>query len=214
VTLKETHALLSGMAYAFNKLEDHLRPTLSLQARDRFQKKGMFTFIPSGTRTFINHLLMAKSILASNEENLSFIDVGCGIGTKVLLAKSLGFMAEGIEFNANYIKKAKQLLNFHDDCLIHQGDAREFKGYSNYDVIYFYCPMCDSKLQIQLERTVYEGAKEGAVLIQFGKCNQNLEEEPHLHRIQDSLYIKTESEKLVAEKIKLAAKFNNPLRYQ
>ena len=68
-----------------------------------------------------------------------FIDVGCGFGNVVKLAKKFNMNSQGIEINKKYKKYHKQ-----DEIKVKYLDARNF-NYSNYDVIFLYRPMIKDK---------------------------------------------------------------------
>lgn len=135
--------------------------------------KGHWNYIAYSISDFLNHMKEAYQLLG--QENLKFIDVGCGIGTKVALA-SFYFDAYGVELNQKYVKaakkitRAKKFLRFggykkgEQKQKIFQEDALQF-DYSNYDVIYYFRPMRDNKMQKKLENRIWRQAKDGAIII-------------------------------------------------
>lgn len=74
----------------------------------------------------------------------SFLDIGCGKGFMLKLAKEHpGFSkCGGIEYNKKLGDICKR--NMHrlgmDDVTVWNGDAREFKDYESYDTFYFFNP--------------------------------------------------------------------------
>jgi len=111
--------------------------------------------------------MLAKSIISSriaiSEKpltNLKFLDVGCGIGTKALLASHF-FDAYGLEINPPYAQKAIKLLG--NDKII-QDDALKFDKYGDFDVIYAYQPMLNS---LKLFDKIAEQAKPNAIFLGF-----------------------------------------------
>jgi SAM-dependent methyltransferase len=91
----------------------------------------------------------------------NFLDVGCGPGTKMLLAGHFyGLHAEGIEIDSAMAAAAAA----------HGGvfpqDALEAVPcfYSVYDLIWLYRPFRDRELEQQLERRIMNEMKPGAVL--------------------------------------------------
>jgi SAM-dependent methyltransferase len=107
-----------------------------------------------------------------NKKTRKFVDVGCGVGQKVYLAFKYRFDAYGIEVRPPYVDVARQLLvrylwnTLLADYPSHviQVDALQF-DFKDFDVIYFYRPMWDSKLEAQLERQIAKTAKEGAIVL-------------------------------------------------
>jgi len=102
-------------------------------------------------------------------ENVKFLDVGCGVGEKVFLAKMFGFDAYGLDIRQPYVEKSKQLLNnlSHSrefDNKIFKADAITFDKYADFDIIYFYHPANNIELQKQIEATILKNAKIGAIV--------------------------------------------------
>lgn len=90
-----------------------------------------------------------------------FLEVGSGIGTKMLIARYLfGLSVNGIEYSETLATVARQK---------HRGptkvaDALTWDGtYSHADVIWMYRCFRDPVLQDQLEQRIYSEAKSGAV---------------------------------------------------
>jgi SAM-dependent methyltransferase len=105
---------------------------------------------------------------------VKFLDVGCGLGQKVYLATIMGMDAEGLDFMAEYVKKAKELIDFYSELeywsahhkdLIFRANALTFKRYAQYDMIYFYRPIAEQNGQMKLEKRILKTAKVGAVAV-------------------------------------------------
>jgi SAM-dependent methyltransferase len=107
-----------------------------------------------------------------NKTSRKFLDVGCGVGQKVYLAFKYKFDAYGIEIRPAYADVAQQLLirylwNMPQIDLTNRiivADAVQF-DFKDFDVIYFYRPMWDNKLEAQLERQIAKTAKIGAIVL-------------------------------------------------
>lgn len=115
--------------------------------------------------------LFAREVLAGREyTSLKFLDVGCGVGEKVFTAdKVFGFDSYGLELREPLVNSARKLLDghlFNVDKRIIQGNAITF-NYKNFDVIYFYCPIADAQLEIELEKQIAKTAKVGAIVAGF-----------------------------------------------
>ena len=101
------------------------------------------------------------------ERPLRFMDVGCGGGTKLLLAAQIFGTVHGLEYDPGYVRAARELLatlNL-DEIEVFQADARAFTRYDNYDVLYFFQPMSDPVALHALEDHVAAIARPGTVLI-------------------------------------------------
>ena len=107
-------------------------------------------------------------------KKLKFLDVGCGVGQKVFIAHLLGFDAYGLELREELLKEARSitldLYMYKDhglDDYFMQGDALKFKNFGASDVIYFYCPLFEDKLETRLEKNIAKQAKKGTIVIGF-----------------------------------------------
>jgi SAM-dependent methyltransferase len=176
---------------------------------DEKYSKTHWPYYPYSIKRFLNHLKEAK-VIFSRKKNLKFIDVGCGIGTKVHLAQQF-FDSYGVELNQSYADIAKEInrpkkFDPHGTWekltgpqRIFQKDALDF-DYTNYDIIYFFRPM-KGKPQHQLEKRIFMQAKEGAIIIPIYALTEFPD---YIHKLQtpsQQLHIKTtDSEK--AEEIK------------
>ena len=90
-----------------------------------------------------------------------FLDVGAGVGTKMLLADSIfGLNTQGIERVPEYVRQAREL-----GLVITEADALTWDGYGDFDIVWLNRPFKDEKLQAELERQVQAGMKSGAVFI-------------------------------------------------
>ncbi len=89
-----------------------------------------------------SHLTFLKTILTvPDRTQKAFLEVGCGVGTKLYLAKThCSFRRiHGIEINKTYANIARQMVN--SPAAVSLMDAREFPDYHRFDVIYSYAPM-------------------------------------------------------------------------
>lgn len=143
-------------------------------------KVGQYRYIPLDQNTFhqqLQEVIKLFPYIRDWDKNPKFIDVGCGIGSKVFLAQQRGFTAYGIEITPKYVEIARKLVAIRcsTGLLLEHGDekaaARIFQGdaiehsYKDYDVIYFYCPLSDHKLEAKLEARIRDTAKSGAFVI-------------------------------------------------
>lgn len=93
-----------------------------------------------------------------------FLDVGCGTGTKMALAKEIyGLTSWGIEIDHEMAEQAEARFPYaviHGDAL--DGICNTF--YAQADVVWLYRPFRDPDYQAELEKTVMEKMKHGAIL--------------------------------------------------
>ena len=90
-----------------------------------------------------------------------FLDIGCGPGTKMLLADAVfGLRASGIERSPEMVKEASQL-----GLQAFEADALGWENYGRYDLVFFNRPFFDNGQQAELEKQVWAGMKSGAVVI-------------------------------------------------
>ena len=100
-----------------------------------------------------------------------FLDVGSGLGEKVFLAFALGRFAEcdGLEYDPRTVAVAEFLLasiapeNPYPIRVL-KGDALNFEHYGEYDAIYMYRPIRDSRRTGCLIRRIAAQMKVGAIL--------------------------------------------------
>ncbi len=90
-----------------------------------------------------------------------FLDVGCGPGTKMQLARHFfGLNACGIEIDQGMAQKASR----HGDTWNEDALNMPPGSYAGWDLIWLYRPFRDPDLEAQLEERVMSEMKSGAVL--------------------------------------------------
>lgn len=176
-------------------LEKMLCPVLSTEEVANKKQAKEYELISLSAESFIKQLnIVAKLRSARNESNghtikvgetcsywrPKFCDVGCGIGTKLILTDLMwygGFYIDciGIENTITYVKAGQKIieqykkLNWkyrspHTEMGIIHTDAIKY-NYGEFDIIYFYCPIIDDDKQEQLERHIINTAKSGAYIM-------------------------------------------------
>lgn len=145
------------------------------------RKNGMFYYVPLKLQDFDQQLSIAITACGlQGIDKPKFIDVGCGIGSKVLVALSVGCNAYGVEYDPEYVEKARRLLEVGtylsseraEKRIIHD-DAMNL-DYSEYDIIYFYCPFADHEKERELEQHLVSTARPGALILANNKQDSNL----------------------------------------
>lgn len=94
-----------------------------------------------------------------------FLDVGSGIGSKLVVAAALGWSADGIERYEPYARVSVDLFPKHPVTVV---NAMNYRGYDLYDLVY-----CDrlgrqDSAQEQLLAHVTRHMRPGALLFAFG----------------------------------------------
>jgi SAM-dependent methyltransferase len=91
----------------------------------------------------------------------AFLDVGCGPGTKMLLARHFfGFEADGIEISREMAEAAAE----HGVVFIADAGDTAPGFYAPYDLIWLYRPFRDPVLERRLEAWIMDEMKPGAIL--------------------------------------------------
>jgi len=156
--------------------------------RDHFLEKpklnkDYYTYIPLGLESYTNKLKIVLSILKERNpqeyqgnfvsdsilDEISFLEVGCGIGIKLLIARyyfidSFGCVTgcyKGIEIDKESTEIARTLTPFE----IYNIDALKFKDYDKFNIIYYYAPICDKVKEKKLERLIEQSVKPGTIIV-------------------------------------------------
>ena len=140
-------------------------------------KEGSYPFIPNSAGRMLYEFQILKKFIEKEKRwsghNCSptkFLDAGCGIGNIMLLAHGLKMCnrTHGIEYFKETFNAAKQWLGewrSHTDYHLFRADIMKFSKYKDYDIIYFYCPFSDERLQVRFEERLENHMKVGAILV-------------------------------------------------
>lgn len=147
-----------------------------MEIKSKLEKElNSFKYIPYEPSKFLVllNLLKSKKLI----DNSSFVDVGCGIGDKVLLAKLFGFQkVTGIELNDETHVISKFLLGRYfyiststdwrnkDISLLHK-NAFDV-DYKDYSLIYMYMPMYSTENMINLYNHILSTMNKDAILVE------------------------------------------------
>ena len=134
------------------------------------KKKGCFEYIALDSKQFLREMHKARTILnvlEPDDDEGRFLDVGCGVGTKVILANQIFSHASGLEFDKAYHKIASSLAEsgMAWGCEFIQSDAMKFDRYDEYNVIYLYRPMRDATKQTRLEKRIAKECCEDTLIV-------------------------------------------------
>ena len=127
---------------------------------------GRYQWVPLAVYVFLD--LMNEALKhTDNKQDIHFVDVGSGIGTKLMLAEYILTSAgknvslSGIEIDQKLVDVSKQLV---PQANIKVGNALDM-DYGEYDVVYLYHPFIDNKLQKQLDERIAKTIKTGAIVV-------------------------------------------------
>jgi len=150
-----------------------------------------YTCTLSSTDEFYNYIIKAGTLVTVHRP--AFLDVGCGVGHKILLAREMGYDAYGLEIVNGYIKEGRKLFQLFDvdktrECFI-EGDALKYNHYNLFSVLFCVQLFVDDELQKQLQDRIVSQAESGTVII-FPN-GVDVEKHQSLRKIEDyPIYIK------------------------
>jgi len=167
---KYVHFISSALLY------NGCRHKTRMKIEEKSYKKGHYPCIPShGIISLLIDLINVMEKLRNSLENQhympKFLDAGCGIGNVVLLARNVGCVATGIEYDLRTYRLAKKLIDsdsYYPNGTIIKGDITTFDKYGDYDIIYYYQPMNKSELMNQFLEKLSNDMKIGAYIISYG----------------------------------------------
>ncbi len=170
--LNQYCTVLEKTLASYNRyFEYKIDPYCNKDKRRNINKKH-YPFIPAyfnmGLIVVLSNLL--KRLKNETPSPYRFLDCGCGIGNVMMLANAIGFNAEGIEYDGMTYRIAKEItgrLTGDKRVSIMRGDITKFRGYKNYDVIYFYIPISEhEKMQLFMDR-LKEKTRVGAYIVSY-----------------------------------------------
>jgi SAM-dependent methyltransferase len=137
---------------------------------DAAKERGCFPDIGLANSDFHAHMHAAYRVLLTQKtrtEPSRFLDVGCGAGMKVYAALRYFDEAQGFDFDPAYVSAGQRFLSIDRqiDAKIFEQDALSFDGYDKFDVIYFYRPISQENMLIEMEQRIARTARPGTILI-------------------------------------------------
>lgn len=163
VVFQRLDRAMEAMGHALHRLAN---PTV---AADDMDEIGYFPDIPLHPQTFLAeiHAAYRLCLALGKSRPLRFIDVGCGGGTKLLLAAQYFDQVTGLEYAPDYAAAGRAFVQLAQvpRAEVVEGDALEYDGYDGFDVIYFYRPIRTEALMRALETRIIEMARPGTVLV-------------------------------------------------
>ena len=157
--------VIQGFEDVLYRMHDHISPPRP--DPENYLGKHNDIPLPFGHFARLMQLARRTSLALGRSAPLSFIDVGCGVGLKVLQAAQVFEIAQGLEYDASRVPVADAMIRHQrrDQDKVFQADALEFDGYGNYDVIYAYKPLSLYDLIVQMEARIVSQARPGTVLV-------------------------------------------------
>lgn len=140
-----------------------------------------YYYIPVPPTLFIEVLIEAFFVLGA-QKGKRFLDVGCGVGTTVLLAQTL-FDAYGLDYNPDLIAKASFMVGDH----AFQADANEYNQYGDFDFVYYYRPFYDEWQFLEFEKSICRALKPGAVVCPLWQL-YDWEHAPNMEQVGEFIY--------------------------
>ena len=186
-TEKEFSELEQNFMFAGNILDSLAR--LNYLSSGEGAKKAYYKYIPLSFTTFISMIQRSAFYLKGNYPR-KFLEVGSGNGLKLIAAAAIlehysfrifhgiEVLKGQIKFANNLVKKVKDGYGFdaNVDCKSFYCDAFNFTHYSDYDLIYYYCPISDSELEAKLECLIEKNMKSGSLLVAALKKDRTFEQ--------------------------------------
>lgn len=159
------HGQLLAYQRCFDRLHGYFSPTPPQLYSPEIGRHGDVPYPFTGFFRLMQ--VVRRLVLAQGRPSAAFLDVGCGVGLKLLQAAEFFDVVHGFEFDPDRAAAAQQLVDrsrrMNDRGF--RADALQFDGYGNYDVIYAYKPLSDPELLQQMERRILEQVKPGTMLI-------------------------------------------------
>jgi SAM-dependent methyltransferase len=114
------------------------------------QEDGIsYPYDPLSISDFLQGLRVVFDLLIAKPT--MFLDVGCGIGTKLCFMAHMGFTVKGVEKNPLYAEAARELCPEADILCVDAFDLAD-REFMRTDILYVYRPMKDDQAQADLER--------------------------------------------------------------
>jgi trans-aconitate methyltransferase len=121
-----------------------------------FASEGFFEYIPMPLAEFMYGMEEASKHTAGRR----FLEIGCGIGTKLALMHYAGWSVQGIDINQDYLDSAAQLC---PEAKLTCSDMRDVP-YFDADVVYMYRPAFTLEMEQQLDHHLADNIAIGTLL--------------------------------------------------
>jgi len=139
--------------------DDEIRHTLKAVGKydHDLQKEGSYPYIPFHGYRYLHEVF--SMVLKEKPERRGFVDIGCGTGRIVYLAKRCGIPAKGLEYHEPYTKLGKEMFGLSEEDLV-VGNAFDVsdKFLCGFSFIYTYMPIMNPRKMTQLHVSLMEKA--------------------------------------------------------
>jgi 2-polyprenyl-3-methyl-5-hydroxy-6-metoxy-1,4-benzoquinol methylase len=119
-----------------------------------------------------------------NFTNMTFLDVGSGVGNICGVARHMGLKASGIELNPILFNIAKEI---YPEIEFLNLDIRDFCEYQKYDIIFYFAPLCTEELLRNLKESVNNNMHVGAYVIARNSSKIEDEKDDNFLMIKENL---------------------------
>lgn len=147
-------------------LRSFYRNTLNIFRDPAYSDKEGFKAIPM-CDAIVNDLMVIKK----NTKHTRFLDIGCGKGNTLVLAKSLGYTVFGIEMREEYKEWHKQLFGFlweETVRIINAFDWLKTHKFKETDIVYAFQPIRDYEQMVKLRDKIVEQSAKGTIFLFYG----------------------------------------------
>lgn len=142
-----------------NKINNYFRE-LSKDSHNKLLGKDSFNYIQIELDLIIESLDFINE--NDNIVNKKFLDVGSGIGNICYISSLYDLIPEGIELNPVLFEISKQI---YPEIKFDNVNVLDFKKYDEYDIIYYYVPFENLKIQDELRKIILDNIKVGGYII-------------------------------------------------
>ncbi len=157
-------------------------------------QEGSYSYIAIDLDEFFDMIYSLENCLKNDPDYrhtdkphrpVSFLEVGCGHGRNLHVLRATDrFCFEkisGFDIVPEYVEAGRRYFDMDDDIFVE--DAFKF-DYGGFDVIYFYRPFSDEKLQKKFEKRLISTMKRGAYIV--ASLSESLEKSRQLVQKGDS----------------------------
>lgn len=144
---------MSLQEQVIRQLEDFILAEHNLHREGRipFEHQGKteygYPYIRGTNDLFEVALRTCAPLVPKPTDEVRFLEVGCGLGTKCEIARLHGLKAAGFDLKREYVDLAREIFQ---DGQFDEGNALEF-DYSTYDLVYYHVPFFEDAMLFQLE---------------------------------------------------------------
>jgi SAM-dependent methyltransferase len=121
---------------------------------------GLYGYVPLPLSEFLSGI---TSVDLSTPG--SFLDVGCGLGVKLVIMRSLGWRVAGIDIHQPYLDAAAELC---PDADLTCADLRDTQSF-DVDFVFMFRPAIDDAMERECETHLLERLEPGTVLFLAGE---------------------------------------------